>query len=78
MNRVKKRYAVTIDLYLSAENDYMARKRAHDVVDYGKFGEHAYNVTIRAIEDQPFASLHSRELEDISKPLKTPNNELPF
>ena len=74
----EKRYVVTIDLYLSAENDYMARKRAHDVVDNGKFGEHAYNVAVRAIEEQPFASLYSRELEDISKPVKKVNDELPF
>ena len=74
----EKRYVVTIDLYLSAENDYMARKRAHDVVDNGKFGKHAYNVAVRAFEEQPFASLYSRELEDISKPVKKVDDELPF
>ena len=25
----KKRYVVTMDMYVYAENDYMARKRAH-------------------------------------------------
>jgi hypothetical protein len=74
----EKRYVVTIDLYLSAENDYMARKRAHEVVNNGKFGKHAYNVALTAIDEQPFASLNSRKLEDISNPLNKVDDELPF
>ena len=73
-----KRYVVTFEAYVYAPNDYMARKRAHEVVNNGKFGKHAYNVALTAIDEQPFASLNSRKLEDISNPLNKVDDELPF
>ena len=33
MAREKKRYVVTMDMYVYAENDYMARKNAHKLAD---------------------------------------------
>lgn len=70
----EKRYVVTMDVYVYAENDYMARKRAHKMVDsIDKYGR---NPSITEIGEQPFASLDYRKLEDISKPVK--NEKLPF
>ena len=74
MERNKKRYVVTVDMYVYAENDYMARKRAHKMADsLDKYGR---NPSITEIGEQPFASLDYRKLEDISKPVK--NEKLPF
>ena len=70
----EKRYVVTMDVYVYAENDYMARKRAHKMADsLDKYGR---NPSITEIGEQPFASLDYRKLEDISKPVK--NKKLPF
>ena len=69
-----KRYVVTMDMYVYAPNDYMARKRAHKMADsLDKYGR---NPSITEIGEQPFASLDYRKLEDISKPVK--NEKLPF
>ena len=70
----EKRYVVTMDVYVYAENDYMARKRAHKMADsLDKYGR---NPSITEIGEQPFASLDYRKLEDISKPVK--NEKFPF
>ena len=70
----EKRYVVTMDVYVYAENDYMARKRAHKMADsLDKYGR---NPSITEIGEQPFASLDYKKLEDISKPVK--NEKLPF
>jgi|TARA_R100000081_G_scaffold35840_1_gene16554 sulfur transfer complex TusBCD TusB component (DsrH family) len=71
--RNKKRYAVVIDTYVYAENDYMARKIAHGIKRNITSGDHA---RVIEIAETPFASLQSRELEDISEPTK--KVELPF
>ena len=73
----QKRYVVNMDMYVHAENDYMARKRAHKMIDsLDKYGR---NPKITEIGEQPFASLHYRKLEDISKPTeKVDEVELPF
>ena len=31
MNKENKRYVVTMDMYVYADNDYMAKKRANDL-----------------------------------------------
>ena len=72
----KKRYAVVIDTYVYAENDYMARKIAHGIKRNITGGDHAKVIEISEI---PFASLQSRELKDISEPTKKVDEvELPF
>jgi len=72
-----KRYVVTMDMYVYAENDYMARKRAHKMKDsLDKYGR---NPSITEIGEQPFASFNYRKLEDISEPTDKSNDKpLPF
>lgn len=68
----KKRYVVTMDMYVYAENDYMARKRAHK-----KAKEIDADVT--EIGEQPFATMTYRKLDDISEPIsKVKDAPLPF
>lgn len=73
----EKRYVVTMDVYVYAENDYMARKRAYKMADsLDKYGR---NPSITEIGEQPFASIEYRKLEDISRPVdKVKNEKLPF
>ena len=77
MRNNEKRYVVTMDVYVYAENDYMARKRAHKMVDsLDKYGR---NPSITEIGEQPFASMSYRKLDDISKPVdKVKDEPLPF
>ena len=77
MRSNEKRYVVTMDVYVYAENDYMARKRAHKMVDsLDKYGR---NPSITEIGEQPFASLSYRKLDDISRPIdKVKDEPLPF
>jgi len=79
--RDKKRYAVVIDTYVYAENDYMARKAAHSIKSNITDGDHA---RVIEIVECPFASMQTRELENISEPVSKNSNvwvesdELPF
>ena len=67
-----KRYVVTMDMYVYAENDYMARKRAHKVAE-------KIDADVTEIGEQPFASINYRKLEDHSKPSSRDKDEpLPF
>ena len=71
------RYVVTMDVYVYAPNDYMARRRAHKMVD--SLDKHGRNPKIIKIGEQPFASTHYRKLDDISKPSdKSNDGPLPF
>ena len=77
MNRDKKRYVVTMDMYVYAENDYMARKRAHKLRD--TLDGYNRRPSITEIGEQPFASMSYRKLEDISEPTSKDKDEpLPF
>jgi hypothetical protein len=79
MNRENKRYVVTMDMYVYADNDYMAKKRAHDLKLSIENRRHSDQVGIVEIGEQPFASREYRKLDD---PLFTPkdlsNEPLPF
>ena len=67
-----KRYVVTMDMYVYAENDYMARKRAHKLAE-------KIDADVTEIGEQPFASINYRKLEDHSKPSSRDKDEpLPF
>lgn len=66
MNKLK-RYAVVIDTYVYAENDYMARKKAHDI-KRGIVGDHS---RVIEINECPFASIETRALDDIGEPTST-------
>lgn len=73
----KKRYVVTMDMYVYAENDYMARKRAHKLK--GAFDKYDRRPSVTEIGEQPFASMSYRKLEDISEPIaKVKDEPLPF
>ena len=67
-----KRYVVTMDMYVYAENDYMARKRAHKLAE-------KIDADVTEIGEQPFASMNYRKLEDHSKPSSSSKDKpLPF
>jgi hypothetical protein len=71
-----KRYVVKIEMFVHAENDYMARKTSHKIADKIKDG---YEVDVVEIGELPFASINYRQLEDISKPQKKKEDDrLPF
>ena len=78
--RDKKRYTVQIDMYIYADNDYMARKKAHEYAE--EINTHHVNARTNVFEinEQPFASLHFRKLDDISKPIpkEVKDEPLPF
>lgn len=72
-----KRYVVTMDMYVYAENDYMARKKAHKMKD--AFEGFNRRPSITEIGEQPFATMTYRKLEDISEPIsKIKDEPLPF
>ena len=72
-----KRYVVQMDMYVYAENDYMARKRAHKMKE--SFDKYNRRPSITEIGEQPFASMSYRKLEDISEPIsKIKDQPLPF
>jgi len=72
MRSNQKRYVVTIDVYVYAENDFMARKRAHKLAE-------KIDADVNEIGEQPFASLSYRKLDDISRPVdKVKDEPLPF
>lgn len=66
------RYVVTMDVYVYAENDYMARKRGHKLAE-------KIDANVTEIGEQPFASFNYRKLDDFSKPSDRSKDEpLPF
>ena len=74
-----KRYVVTMDMYVYAENDYMVRKRVHEMKD--KIDKQFPNARpiINEIGEQPFASMYYRKLKDHTEPLsKSDRDELSF
>ena len=75
-----KRYVVQMDVYVYADNDYMAQKRAHNLklsIENRLYSDH---VRVREIGEQPFASTYYRKLDDPTfTPKDTSNDEpLPF
>ena len=78
-NNKEKRYVVTMDMYVYAENDYMARKRAHKLagdIEHGLESNFHARTWILDIVEQPFGKLGNRKLKDISKP--SSGEEMPF
>mgnify|MGYP003673730240 FL=1 len=75
----KKRYVVTVDMYVYGEDDYMARKNTHKMLD--KIDEKYPNArtSVTELGEQPFATMSYRKLEDTSKPIsKVKEKPLPF
>ena len=65
----QKRYTVQMDVYVWAEDDYLARKEAYKIVD--KIDEKYPNArpSVTELGEQPFATMSYRKLDDISKPI---------
>ena len=77
-----KRYAVVIDTYIYAENDYEARQQAHNMKNsiYREFKSD--DLRVADIVKCPYASLTTQSLDNISEPELTNkwtnNDPLPF
>ena len=78
MKNKENRYVVTMDMYVYAENDYMAKKRANDLKLSIENRRHSDQVKISEIGEQPFASLNYRKLDNIEFIKKESNEPLPF
>ena len=79
MNKENKRYVVTMDMYVYADNDYMARKRANDLKLSIENRRHSDQIVVSEIGEQPFASTYYRKFDDPSfTPKDTSNDPLPF
>ena len=79
MSGENKRYVVQMEMYVYADNDYMAKKRANDLRLSLENRRHSQDVTVKEIGEQPFASFDYRKLDDpIFTPKNLSNEPLPF
>ena len=79
MSKKENRYVATIEMYVYAENDYMAKKRAHDLKLSIENRRHSDQVKVTEIGEQPFGSFDYRKLEDPTfTPKDMSNKPLPF
>ena len=79
MEKLEKRYIVTMDMFVYADNDYMAKKRANDLKLSIENRRHSDQIVVSEIGEQPFASTHYRKLDDPTfTPKDTSNEPLPF
>ena len=75
----EKRYVVQMDMYVYADNDYMAKKRANDLKLSIENRRHSDQVKVSEIGEQPFSSFEYRKLDDPTFTPKDMSNEpLPF
>ncbi len=74
-----KRYVVQMEMYVYADNDYMAKKRANDLKLSISNRRHSDHVKVTEIGEQPFASTYYRKFDDITFTSKDMLDEpLPF
>ena len=79
MDKENKRYVVQMEMYVYADNDYMAKKRANDLRLSLENRRHSQDVVVKEIGEQPFASFNYRKLDDPSFIPKDLSHEpLPF
>jgi hypothetical protein len=79
MDKENKRYVVTMDMYVYADNDYMAKKRANDLRLSLSNRRHSQDVEVTSIHEQPFGTLSNRRVDDFKfTPKDTSNDPLPF
>ncbi len=79
MSGENKRYVVQMEMYVYADNDYMAKKRANDLKLSISNRRHSQDVTVKEIGEQPFASFNYRKLDNpIFTPKNLSNEPLPF
>ena len=74
-----KRYVVKMEMYVYADNDYMAKKRANDLRLSIDNRRHSQNVEVKEIGEQPFASTYYRKLDNPTfTPKEKEEEPLPF
>jgi len=74
-----KRYVVQMEMYVYADNDYMAKKRANDLRLSLDNRRHSQDVVVKEIGEQPFASFNYRKLDNPHFHAKdTSKDPLPF
>jgi len=74
-----KRYVVKMDMYVYADNDYMARKRAHTLANTLNCEKYNTHANITEIGEQPFATTEYYKLDNHSEPLNRDDGlDLPF
>ncbi len=74
-----KRYVVTMEMYVYADNDYMAKKRANDLRLSIDNRRHSQNVEVKEMGEQPFASTYYRKLDNpVFTPKEKEEQPLPF
>lgn len=74
-----KRYVVSVDMYVYAENDYMARKRSHNMIEAIEEKYVNARPAVTELMEQQFGTIGFRRLNDISKPVSNKKEEeLPF
>ena len=79
MGKENKRYVVQVEMYVYAENDYMARKRANSIKNAIDQKDYADYVKVTEIGEQAFATPNYRKLEDPSfTPKEKADKPLPF
>jgi len=78
MKETRTRYVVTVDMYVYGEDDYMARKNVHEMLD--KIDEEYPNARpeITEMGIQPFASYDYIKLDDWSKPIPKEKKDEPL
>ena len=79
MDKENKRYVVQMEMYVYADNDYMARKRSNDLRLSIDNRRHSQDIVVKEIGEQPFASTYYRKLDDPSfTPKEMLDEPLPF
>tara|TARA_R110000744_G_scaffold47460_2_gene104490 strand:+ start:591 stop:827 length:237 start_codon:yes stop_codon:yes gene_type:complete len=74
-----KRYVVKMEMYVYAENDYMAKKRSNDLRLSIDNRRHSDLVEVTEIGEQPFGSFNYRKLDNPTFiPKDMANGDLPF
>ncbi len=73
------RYVVKMEMYVYAENDYMAKKRANDLKLSIENRRHSDCIEIVEMGEQPFASFEYRRIDDHTfYPKSLVDEPLPF
>ena len=79
MSKKENRYVATIEMYVYADNDYMAKKRANDLKLSIENRRHSDHVKVTEIGEQPFGSFDYRKLDEPTfRPKDESYKPLPF
>ena len=78
MKETRTRYVVTVDMYVYGEDDYMARKNAHKMLDEIDENNPNARPEITEMGIQPFASYDYIKLDDWSKPIPKEKKDEPL